>query len=113
KINRIRMRYRIPKLLILRLSSIAGFSRLGGRHRFDQIRTVVAEDWLWSIPKALGAKSKIRNTMSPLYNHAIRWEFIDRNPITGPVRGSGVRQRAKRERIPDVLESLGIPTPSG
>ena len=42
--------------------------------------------------------------MSALYNHAIRWEFIDRNPITGPVRGSGVRQSAKRERIPHVLE---------
>jgi integrase len=42
--------------------------------------------------------------MSALYNHAIRWEFIDRNPITGLVRGSGVRQSAKRERIPDVLE---------
>ena len=39
-----------------------------------------------------------------LYNHAIRWEFTDKNPITGPVRGSGVRQSAKRERIPDLLE---------
>jgi integrase len=28
----------------------------------------------------------------------------DKNPITGPVRGSGVRQSAKSERIPDVLE---------
>ena len=42
--------------------------------------------------------------MSALYNHAIRWEFTDKNPITGPVRGSGVRQSAKRERIPDLLE---------
>ena len=45
--------------------------------------------------------------MSALYNHAIRWEFVDRNPITGPARGSGVRQSAKRERIPDVLEVEG------
>jgi integrase len=75
-----------------------------GKIPIDQIRTVAAEDWLRSIPRALGTKSKIRNTMSTLYNHAIRWEFIDRNPITGPVRGSGVRQSAKRERIPDVLE---------
>jgi integrase len=41
--------------------------------------------------------------MSALYNHAIRWEFIDRNPITGPVRGSGVRVSAKRMSIPDIL----------
>ena len=29
--------------------------------------------------------------MSALYNHAIRWEFTDKNPIAGPVKGSGVR----------------------
>ena len=75
-----------------------------GKTPIDQIRTVAVEDWLRSIPRALGAKLKIRNTMSALYNHAIRSEFIDRNPISGPVRGSGVRQSAKRERIPDVLE---------
>src|SRR5262250_3069019 len=74
-----------------------------GKTPIDQIRTVAAEDWLRSIPRALGTKSKIRNTMSALYNHAIRWEFIDRNPITGPVRGSGVRQSAKRMSIPDIL----------
>ena len=70
----------------------------------DQIRTVKVEEWLRSISGAKGTKAKIRNNMSKLFNHAIRWEFIDRNPITGPVRGSGVRQSAKRERIPDVLE---------
>jgi integrase len=75
-----------------------------GKTAIDQIRTVAVEEWLRSIPLANGTKSKIRNTMSALYNHAIRWEFTDKNPITGPVRGSGVRQSAKRERIPDLLE---------
>jgi integrase len=42
--------------------------------------------------------------MGALFNHAIRWEFVQRNPITGPVRGSGVRQSAKREHIPIILE---------
>jgi len=31
------------------------------------------------------------------FNHAMRWEFFDRNPITL------VRQSAKRVRVPDVL----------
>jgi integrase len=75
-----------------------------GKTAIDQIRTVAVEEWLRSIPRANGTKSKIRNTMSSLFNHAIRWEFTDKNPITGPVRGSGVRQSAKRERIPDLLE---------
>jgi len=43
--------------------------------------------------------------MSVLFNHAIRWGFIRNNPITGPVRGSGVRQSAKREQIPVVLDA--------
>ena len=37
-------------------------------------------------------------------HHAIRWGFTDRNPITGPGKGSGVRVSAKRERTPDILE---------
>jgi integrase len=74
-----------------------------GKTAIDQIRTVAVEDWLRSIPRAKGTRSKIRNTMSALYNHAIRWDFTGKNPITGPVRGSGVRQSSKRERIPDLL----------
>jgi integrase len=42
--------------------------------------------------------------MSVLFNHAIRWEFTDRNPISGPNRGAGVRQSSKRQSIPDILE---------
>lgn len=41
--------------------------------------------------------------MSALYNHAIRWQFTDKNPITGPVKGSGVRVSAKRMSIADIL----------
>jgi len=70
----------------------------------DQIRTVAVEEWLRSISRAKGTKAKIRNTMSVLFNHAIRWGFMHTNPMTGPVRGSGVRQSAKREHIPEVLD---------
>src|ERR1700760_2606605 len=41
---------------------------------------------------------KIRNLMSALFHHAMRYEWVDRNPI------KLVRQSAKRERVPDVLE---------
>ena len=74
-----------------------------GKTPIDEVRTVAVEEWLRSMPRANGTKSKIRNTMGSLFNHAIRWEFTDKNPITGPVRGSGVRQSSKRERIPDLL----------
>jgi integrase len=42
--------------------------------------------------------------MSAVFNHAIRREFTDRNPITGPCKGSGVRVSAKRERTSEVLD---------
>jgi hypothetical protein len=42
----------------------------------DQIRTVAVEEWLRSISRAKGTKAKIRNTMSVLFNHAIRWDFV-------------------------------------
>jgi len=74
------------------------------RTSINEIRTVAVEQWLRSIMRARGTKAKIRNTMSGLFNHAIRWGFAQNNPITGPVRGSGVRQSAKREHVPVVLD---------
>jgi integrase len=71
--------------------------------RISDVRTIDVENWLRSLRLARGTKAKIRKTFNLLFNHAIRWEFAVRNPISGPVRGSGVRQSEKRERIPDVL----------
>ncbi len=48
-------------------------------------------------PLARGSKAKIRNIMSALYSHAIRWEWATRNPITS------VRQSAKRQSVPEIL----------
>jgi integrase len=53
---------------------------------------------------APGTKAKIRNIMGVLFNHAMRWEFTDRNPIKGLTRGAGVRQSSKRVSVPDILE---------
>ena len=68
------------------------------------VKTVAVEDWLAELTLAPGTKAKIRNIMSAIFNHAIRNEWVGFNPITGPVRGAGVRQSAKRQRIPDVLD---------
>ena len=77
------------------------------------IKTVAVEQWLKTLvttkfgdakPLAGGTREKIRDAMSSVFNHAIRWEFTDRNPIAGPIRGSGVRVSGKRERTPDILE---------
>jgi integrase len=44
-----------------------------------------------------GTKTKIRNLMSALFSHAIRYEWAATNPI------SALRSSAKRLRIPDIL----------
>jgi len=71
--------------------------------RISDVRAIDVELWLRSLSLARGTKAKIRKTLNLLFNHAIRWDFAARNPISGPVRGSGVRQSEKRERIPEVL----------
>jgi integrase len=50
----------------------------------------------------LAAKAKIRNVMHVLFEHAKRYDWTDRNPI------SMVRQSARRLRVPDVLEPTEI-----
>lgn len=95
-----------------------------GNEQLVAIKAPLVEEWLRSLkrkprkrkkpitaaamkelkPLAPGSRSKIRNLMSVLFNHAIRWDFTDRNPISGPNKGSGVRQSSKRQSIPDILE---------
>jgi integrase len=84
-----------------------------GKVELRAIKTVAVEQWLKTLvttkfgkPKLLagGTREKIRDAMSSIFNHSIRWELTDRNPITGPTKRSGVRVSAKRERTPDILE---------
>ena len=66
-------------------------------YRLSEVKAVDVEAWLKSLPLARGSKAKIRNLMSALYSHAIRWEWAEKNPI------KSIRQSAKRMRTPDVL----------
>ena len=95
-----------------------------GKEELTAIKAPLVEEWLRMLhqkprkgkgpqslaverelkPLAPASKAKIRNLMSVLFNHAIRWDFTDRNPISGPNKGAGVRQSSKRVSIPDILE---------
>lgn len=68
-----------------------------GSYALSAVKTVAVEDWLRSLSLAPGTKCKIRNMMSALFTHAMRYEWADRNPI------KLVRQSAKRLSTPDVL----------
>ena len=74
------------------------------------VRTVAVEEWLRQLRRqnnehlSSSTKAKIRSLMSVLFNHAIRYEWLEqgKNPITL------VRQSAERLRIPAVLEPAEI-----
>jgi len=69
-----------------------------GNHSLSDVRTIEVENWLGTLKLlANGTRAKLRNTMSAIYAHAIRFEFFDQNPITK------VRQSAKRSKTPEVL----------
>jgi site-specific recombinase XerD len=77
--------------------------RWGNLNLID-VRTIAVETWLRELRRRDGdelansTKAKIRNVMSVLFNHAIRYEWLEKNPITL------VRQSAQRRSIPPVLE---------
>ena len=60
------------------------------------------ELWLRSLPLAKSSCAKIRNLMSVVFNHGIRHEICDRNPI------QLVRQSAKRRTAPVVLSASEV-----
>ena len=74
-----------------------------GQHALSAVKSVEVESWLRNLnridgkPASPGTKTKIRNLLSVLFSHAIRYEWGTRNPITA------VRTSAKRLRIPDIL----------
>jgi integrase len=70
------------------------------------VRTIVVENWLRQLrrkdgkPLADTTKTKIRSLMSVLFNHAIRYEWLEqgKNPITL------VPQSTARQKTPEVLD---------
>ena len=68
-----------------------------GTQSLESVKTMAVENWLKGIPRAPNTKAHIRNLIHLLFNCAIRWELVDRNPI------QLVRQSTKRTRLPRVL----------
>jgi integrase len=69
-----------------------------GSHSLSEIKAVDVEKWLPSLALANSSRAKIRNIMSAIFTHAQRHEWLEKNPI------KFVRQSAKRQTLPDVLE---------
>jgi len=70
-----------------------------GSYELREIFGAEVEEWLEKLQLAPGTRAKIRNQMSAIFRHGIRWGWIDEheNPIVT------VRTSAKRLRIPETL----------
>jgi len=66
-------------------------------YKLSDVKTVAVEHWLGGHDLAPATKTKIRNIMSAIFSHAIRYEWVTFNPI------AKVRCSSKRLREPDVL----------
>jgi len=73
-----------------------------GRYPLRRINSVEVEDWLKSLKLAPSTKAKLRNVMSAIFRHAIRWGWLGQheNPI------ALVRVSARRKRVPVVLTAM-------
>jgi len=73
-----------------------------GNYPLFSVNAGEVELWLRSLTLARASCAKIRNLMSVLFNHGIRHEICDRNPI------QLVRQSAKRKTVPVVLTPMEV-----
>jgi len=73
-----------------------------GNYPLVRVNAGEVELWLRSLTLARAICAKIRNLMSVLFNHGIRYEISDRNPI------KLVRQSAKRKAVPVVLTPMEV-----
>jgi len=72
-----------------------------GTEFVQDVKTMAVQDWLDAYPHSRQVRAHIRGYMHALFNQAVRWEILERNPITL------VRQSHKR------LKSHPVLTPGG
>ena len=73
----------------------------------QNVKTMAVQDWLDSYPHSRQVKAHIRRYMHILFNQAVRWELLDRNPIT-LVKQSGKRLKTPRPLKPEEFKGLVV-----
>ena len=73
-----------------------------GRFQLEEVKPILVERWLEQLPVAAGSKAKTKGVLNVLFQHALRYELVDRNPIRL------VRQSAKPQHDQIVLTPVEI-----
>lgn len=73
-----------------------------GAHRLSEVKPIAVEKWLGEMTGAPGYRYKTRAIMAVLFQHAMRYEWAERNPIRL------VRQSAMPQQEEIVLEPVEV-----
>jgi integrase len=52
-------------------------------HLAGSMKSMRIQEWLDTIKRPDGTKLKIKNVLSTIFSHGVRWELVERNPICG------------------------------
>jgi hypothetical protein len=55
------------------------------------MKTMQMQEWLDEIQRPDGTKLKIKNVLSAIFSHGVRWELVERNPVCGQGGSPGHR----------------------
>src|SRR6266700_180007 len=60
-------------------------------HAACSMKTMKIQEWLDKINRPDGTKLKIKNVLSAIFSHGVRWELVERNPVCGQGGSPGHR----------------------
>jgi integrase len=60
-------------------------------HIACSMKTMQVQEWLDKIRRPDGTKLKIKNVLSAIFSHGVRWELVERNPVCGQGGSPGHR----------------------
>jgi len=60
-------------------------------HLACNMKTMQIQEWLDRIQRPDGTKLKIKNVLSAIFSHGVRWELVERNPVCGQGGSPGHR----------------------
>jgi hypothetical protein len=60
-------------------------------HVAARMKTMQIQEWLDKIVRPDGTKLKIKNVLSAIFSHGVRWELVERNPVCGQGGSPGQR----------------------
>jgi integrase len=60
-------------------------------HLAGGMKTMQIQEWLDKIQRPDGTKLKIKNVLSAIFSHGVRWELVERNPVCGQGGSPGHR----------------------